>query len=308
VTPYRAAQNSRGRVAATVGPLVGGFLNNRELAVLIWLGLAAVGVLWQNECRRAIGALIKHLVTTRVPLFSVIAMPTWMAIELWFGIRVSLWNISLLFDTAAWAIGTAAVLWLNISRAAEDPAFFRKTLKGTIGVAVFLEFFLNIFVLGFWAEFFLQPMLAFVALVAFVAGQKPQHRQVKRVFDWLLAILGFWGLGFAMVELAQHWRDLDAVGLSRQFVLPIWMTVGMLPFFWVMSLVLVLDRALRSINWATLDKRTRWRTRSVLLREFGRPDSRRRARNDWKPPPRTHRSCARQGTGAPTCPTLLWIK
>lgn len=225
-------------------------------------------VLSKREVRRPIGGVLKSLASP-VLFVPFSAMFGWIALELWVGVHLSLWSVELLSETVVWVVATAVVLWMNITRAAEDPAFFRRALKGTVGVAVFTELFINLFVLGFWWEFVLQPTIAFLSLAALVAGQKREHWQVKRVLDWWLALMGLGFFGFAAVELFNNWRTLDAQGLARQFLLPVWLTVGILPFLWLLSFYVILDGVLRSINWTASDRLARWRTRWAVLREAG---------------------------------------
>ena len=72
----------------------------------------------------------------------------------------------------------------------------------------------------------------------------------------------------AEAPLYAQWAHLDRQAVLLQFALPVWLTIGVLPFIYVLSLYFVYDGALRGINWATSDWRARWRTRFVLVRGF----------------------------------------
>jgi hypothetical protein len=61
------------------------------------------------------------------------------------------------------------------------------------------------------------------------------------------------------------WAVLDKGQLALDFLLPIWLMLGILPFIFVFSLILGYDQALRGVNWATQDSRSRWRARLALV-------------------------------------------
>ena len=63
------------------------------------------------------------------------------------------------------------VLYFNVNKAAEDPLFFRKTAKSALAASVFVEFFINLFVFGLFAELILQFVLIILILVDAFSSQ-----------------------------------------------------------------------------------------------------------------------------------------
>lgn len=243
-------------------------LNSREWASLCWLTVLAVWAISIRPVRQSAGTALIHLMTP-ILLVPLLAMLAWIALEVWIAARFSLWTPALLSDTVVWTVGTAIVLWMKIGDAAKDPAFFRKTLADTVKVAVFVEFFINFYVLGFWWELALQPVIALLSMMSVFAERKAEHRAVKRIVDWLLAASGFAFFGYVAIQLIGNWRSLDPGEVSLTLALPVWLTAGIVPFFWLLSLYVVYDGAFRAISWATNDGRARWRARWAVLREFG---------------------------------------
>ena len=165
-------------------------------------------------------------------------------------------------------MGTALVLYFNVNKAAEGPLFFRKTAKSALAASVFVEFFINLFVFGLFAELILQFVLIILILVDAFSSQKPEFQQLKKVLGALLVGVGFLFLGYTIVQFYAQWTQLDRQALFLKFALPAWLTIGVLPFIYVLSLYVVYDGALRGVNRATSDWRVRWRTRFVLVRDF----------------------------------------
>lgn len=170
--------------------------------------------------RTAINPAILSLLT----LFCV-----YVALEAWFASRIGLWRATLVKDTIVWAITSGIVLIFNFATAYREPAFFRKTIVATVKFALVVEFLLNFFVFSLLAELVMQPVLAFVGMLSVVAGRNEKHRAVKQLTDALLAIGGFAVFGFVLREAYLHWREFDREVLL-ELVLPVWMTIGLLPF------------------------------------------------------------------------------
>ena len=242
-------------------------LNNRELASLIWLAVAAAWVLSRRDLRSGIAGILKSLANPFL-LLPLLGMLGWIALEIWVGEKLALWNTSLVSNTVVWTVGTALVLYFHVNKAAEDPLFFRKTAKSALAASVFVEFFINLFVFGLLAELLLQFVLTVLVMSDAFNGEKPEFRRGKQVLDALLVGIGFLFLGYTIVQFYAQWMELDRQALFLKFALPAWLTIGVLPFIYALSLYFVYDSALRGVNWATSDWRGRWRTRFVLVRDF----------------------------------------
>jgi hypothetical protein len=239
-------------------------LDNRDIAALIWVGVAALWMLSQPKLRAGFGVILKTLFQPLI-VVPLLAMLAWIGLELWAGARLRLWNTSLAKGTLLWVLGSAAVLFFNGAQAASDPRFFRRTLLGTVGVAVFVEFFVNSHVLSLPAELVLQIVIIILSLLAAVAALKSERNAVKVLCEVLLAGIGFALVGYTARQTYLEWHQLDERTLLLEFALPIWLTAGLLPFLYLLSLYVVYDSAFRGINRATNETRRRWRARLALL-------------------------------------------
>ena len=157
------------------------------------------------------------------------------------------------------------MLFFNCTQAASDPRFFRRTMVATIGVAVFVEFFMNLYVMSLPTELVLQFVIIVLSLLAAVGGIKPEHRPAKILCEVLLAAIGFALFIYTVRQVYLGWDDIDGRSLLLEFALPIWLTAGLLPFLYVLSSYVVYDAAFRGINWATADRRSRWRSRLAVV-------------------------------------------
>jgi len=232
--------------------------DNRELASLFWLSVCLCWVLSNPELRSGLGGVLRSFLQPFICV-SLLAMAGYMALEVWAGARLGIWNSELLNPTLLWAVLSGGVMFFESNKAARDSRFFRTVLADTVAIGVFVEFFMNMFVMSLLAELIVQPVIAATAILRAVAGNKPENRQVRKFVDALLALTGFGLIAYTAWRTYTDWATLDAREVTLEFLLPVWLTAGLLPYVYVLSLVITYDSALRGINWAAKDGRPRWR-------------------------------------------------
>lgn len=237
--------------------------NNREIASVVWIGIFFSLAMLKKDLRSSFGGVLRialnPAIVTVLTLFA-----SYVALEVWSAAKIGLWRYGLASKTAAWAIASGIVLVFNFQTAFREPSFFRRTAVRTLSFTVVLEFVLNFFVLSLIKELLLQPVVAFVGLLSVLAARDERNKSVKKLADSLLAAFGLSMLAFVLRQIYLHWRELDLDAL-REFLLPMWMTVGLLPFVFAVALFAAYDSMWRDINRATPDRRVRLRTRLAVI-------------------------------------------
>ena len=97
-------------------------------------------------------------------------------------------------------------------------------------MAVFVEFFVNLYVMSLPVELVVQIMVVVPSLMVAVGDQKPEYKSAKVFCELVLAVIGLALFAFTARQIYLDWHQLDARGLLLEFALPIWLTVGLLPF------------------------------------------------------------------------------
>jgi hypothetical protein len=133
-------------------------VNNREWAILIW-GVAIFSILMaRREIRSSVGQLLRVVLSPPL-LIPLLLMVGYVVGEVWLGNKARLWRSDLIKDTVVWFVISALALFFGYDQASKQPHFFRRRLLAAISISVFLEFFVNLFVLNLIAELALQPFL-----------------------------------------------------------------------------------------------------------------------------------------------------
>jgi hypothetical protein len=111
----------------------------------------------------------------------------------------------------------------------------------------------------------LQPFLAILAMLAVVAERKEATRSVKKLADGLGALIGLASAAFVSQQLYANWGHINTRTALLQLLLPIWLTIGLLPFIYLLSLYANYDSAFRRINFFAPDDRTARRRAKLAL-------------------------------------------
>src|SRR5688500_14887317 len=121
-------------------------LNNRELAVLIWLRVFGLWAVTRPDVRSSLGQALQA--AARPPIYLVFAsLFVWVGLEVWLGRRLGLWEPGLMKETAIWFITSGVVLFAGCAKAAKQPDFFRRKVLAVITPVVLVEWLIQEFVL-----------------------------------------------------------------------------------------------------------------------------------------------------------------
>ena len=87
--------------------------------------------------------------------------------------------------------------------------------------------------------------------------------------DGLIVVASVALLLYVVVGLVNNWASLDKVDLLQQFALPVWLTLGVLPYIYVVGLFAAYELAFIRINWKSeVGWWARTRAKLVLLTSF----------------------------------------
>jgi hypothetical protein len=239
-------------------------LNNREWATLIWAIGIFLSLMVRKEMRSSVGGILRTLLSPQL-LIPLLVMVGYVLGEVWLGYKAQLWRSDLLKDTLVWFIISALALFFGYNQASKQPRFFRRRLVAAVSIPVFIEFFANLFVLNLIAELALQPFLILLALFIAAAESDERLRGWRTPLNVLLALIGLSLLAYSVRQLVIVWSAVDKPATALQFALPIWLTIGLLPYIYVLSLYSNYQKAFHAIDAHTDDRRARRRAKLALV-------------------------------------------
>jgi hypothetical protein len=239
-------------------------LNNREWAILIWgVGIFLI-LMKRREICSSVGQLLRIVLSPSF-LIPLLLMVGYVVGEVWLGYKARLWRSDLIKDTIVWFVISALALFLGYNQASKQPHFFRRRLLAAISISVFLEFLANLFVLNLIAELALQPFLLLLGLLIAVAESDERLRALRTPLNALLAAIGLSMLAYSVRQLLISWNAVDKPVTALQFALPIWLTIGLLPYVYLLSLYSNYQSAFHAIDVHSDNRRVRRRANLALV-------------------------------------------
>ncbi len=251
--------------------------SDRELASIFWLALG-IGLLLLFPGGRASVRQIAaaFLVRSLVVLFSIYVV--WIVLLVALARAHGFWNTDLTTDSVIWFLTIGLPTLFSSAEDATKPGYFWRKVRGTLALSVVLDFYLNLVQLPLLVQFVLQPIIVFVALGASLSKSRREFARLQPLFGRLQAIIGLSILASIPVWLVLNVRSLDPRELGLSFLLPIWLTIGVLPLIRVLSIVFSYQAALLRLRWHSENRRSSWKPRLALflgfrlnLRDLGAP-------------------------------------
>ncbi len=241
-------------------------LTNRELASVLWVGVILAVALPRPGARKTIGDLVRAFMVRSI-IVSVLAYVGYVAVAVLAARAFGLWNTSLSKDTLIWLV-TVGLPLLFGNRDSAKPGFYRRTARRTVGISVFVGFYMNLALFPLWAEFLLQPVIAIVVIASATGKYNPKLAPAKRLADRMSALIGLALLGYVTWTVGTQLSDLDGLDLGLSLLLPIWLTLAVLPFIYPFSLLLSYESAVTRMTVSNSYSPIGWRAKTALVLGF----------------------------------------
>lgn len=238
--------------------------DNREIASLIIL-VVIVGLLAASRhTRKAIRGVGRALGSkVGVPF---VGLALWAAALVIAGSQYGLWERALLSETVLWFVTPAVPLLFGLATRNKAP---RDALIHAMGPAVLLEVFIGLSTFSLAIEFLVAGTLTVALPLLVVAESDAKYAPARRFLETLVRLIGFVLIVHVVVSIASDWDGFDKTLALRALALPLWMTLGVLPYAFAVRLWADYDSAFRWVNHETDHRPARCRAKLALFRELG---------------------------------------
>jgi hypothetical protein len=241
--------------------------NDAEWATFIWAGAALVACLTRSDLRQSMSAVVRTLAQRKI-LTAFLLLAGWAVGEVLLGQWLRLWNLQLTTDTAIWYVTVASVLLVHSSDVGTEEHYLRKRLLGAIALPVIVGVVMQLFVPSLLVELLLQPVLFLLVGTSVVATQD-ESAAAKKFIDTLIAMAVLALAGYQVASISGNWSHLSKAQIGRQFAMPVWLSLGVLPWIYLTGVYATYETAFVAVTLGNDEtRRRRVAKRLALLLSF----------------------------------------
>lgn len=234
-------------------------LNNREIAIALWLILAATYI-YSAKRMREVRSAFKRLAFAfqsrpLMIVFSLAAAYTVAMVYLLFDWE--LWDIDQLKNTVFWFFSVGILSIYNLDKIKTDPHFFKNSVIGNLRLLAILQFVIGIYSLPLLVELFLVPFMIVVGMMIPIAEADIKYLQVKKLLNVIVISFGLFTLAYTAYMLATDFKALGQEKTFYDFIVPALLTVMYLPFVFAIMIYSTYETVFMQLQFTVQDRRLR---------------------------------------------------
>lgn len=234
-------------------------LNNREIAIALWL-ILAVTYIYSAKKMREVRSAFKKLTfvfksRTLMIVFSLAAVYTIAMVYLL--LDWDLWSIEQLKNTIFWFFSVGLLSIYNLDKIKTDPHFFKNSVIGNLRLLAILQFVIGVYSLPLMAELFLVPFMVVVGMMIPIAESDIKYLQVKKLLNGIVISFGLLTLAYTAYMLATDFKELGQEKTFYDFIVPALLTVMHLPFVLAIMTYSTYETVFVRLQFTVRDRRLR---------------------------------------------------
>lgn len=221
--------------------------NDREKAVIVWIFIFLIWILWQKNIRASITGIFKAFFQKKI-IVIFIAMFVYVFLIIFFLYKLNIWNNYLIKDTVFWIFCSAILLLMNSNKAIQDDLYFKKILQDNLKLIIVIQFIVSFYSFSFIVELFFVPIMVFIVALGAVAGIKKESLVVKKIINFILSFIGIFLIIFVIFQIVGNYKDFTTLNNLRSFILPPLMTLSYIPFLYIFALAMTYETLFNHID------------------------------------------------------------
>lgn len=209
-------------------------LNNREIAILIWVAIGLVIILTKKSLRQSFISVINAAFAYKLVICYLSAV-LYSAIGIPILYRLKLWQFTELKETISWLVTVASVTLFKINQVDEKKNYFSEAVKDNFKFTVIIEFITSAYSFNIVYEFLLVPIILFLVVMQVFASNDKKYQPIKAITTWLLAIIGGSTIFYSFYEIINHFHNFVKIEKFHQFIVSPFLSIWFLPFLFMFA-------------------------------------------------------------------------
>ncbi|WP_339686199.1 hypothetical protein [uncultured Pseudoalteromonas sp.] len=211
-------------------------LNNREIAIAIWLLAISIYIFSSSkmaEVRNAFKGVMAALFVRQI--MSVLClMVAYMSIVIYWLSDLGLWNFEQLKNTVFWCVSVGFISLFKLEKIKKDKHFFKHSVLDNLKLLAILQFVVGVYTFTLWVEVLLVPFLVLLGAMLAIAETDRKHHQVKMFLEYCLSSFGVVLIVYTLYMLITNFGEFGKEKTAYDFFVPPLLTLCYLPFVFFM--------------------------------------------------------------------------
>ncbi|ODB99322.1 hypothetical protein A3197_14425 [Candidatus Thiodiazotropha endoloripes] len=245
-------------------------LNNREWSILIWFTALALYLGLSPRMREVRGPLvdvIQSFFVWKIQALLFLAL-FYVSFLVYCLHEIDLWHIGQLKNTMIWFFAVAFLSFFDLEKYKNNSGLFKKTVLDNIKLIALVEFLIGFYVLPFWAELILFPVLVFITMLHAFSQADKMYKSVENLFGMILSIFGLSLIIYALYELVTNFSEFAKPETAEDFLLPPFLTLAYLPLIFFLVVYTTYENIFVTLQFSVKDKWVKRFTKAFALIVF----------------------------------------
>lgn len=226
--------------------------NNRELSILIWIGVVFAAMMSSKSIRKALLNVVKALlIRTFIIIYFLLAL--YLAGVISILNQLGFWDFGDLKDTLMWLFSVGLIMVFNVTKA-RNSNYFKDIIKESIKWTVILEYVVSFYSFSLITEIILIPLLVIIGVTQAASERDIDKKHVTQFLTNLMGIIGLAVISYALYKTVVTYESFFVVDNLLSFLLPIIITILFIPFIYFLALYNAYEMLFLRLDFMTKEK------------------------------------------------------
>ncbi|MBK7969370.1 MAG: hypothetical protein IPK08_10745 [Bacteroidetes bacterium] len=147
----------------------------------------------------------------------------------------------------------ASTTFFNINKAI-DTKYFKKLLADSLKWTLLIEFLINFHTFSLIIEILIFPFMLFIVTMQVFSETDKQYEAVNKLFTGILSMIGILIFLYSLILAIYKSNEFFTFGNLNEFLLPVYMTILLMPFLYVIALFIQYESLFVRLRFMTSDK------------------------------------------------------
>lgn len=211
-------------------------LNTREMAIIIWLIVFLILILFIKNTRKSVIDILKAFRSIKL-IIPFIGMTLYISLILYLLFCIGLFNISLIKDTIFWFIIGAFPLFLKANDIEKKyKNFFRNNAFKFMALPTVFSFLINFYTFNIIIELILIPVSILIICLIVVSKTDEKYKPAEKFFSFLITIIFIYLILNVIYNLLINPKGFFNIDTGITYILPTILTITLLPYIYALAL------------------------------------------------------------------------